>query len=236
MTDAILFDLMGTLATGAPLAEYRLMVDRIAAGLNLPREEFFEKWMSVNNNRLLGTFQSSEGDIQHVASCFGVDVTVHEMTASMRSRRAATLEWLTPKPRAIETLRHLAELNYKLALITDCTFDVVAMWNRSPMSKLIKTTVFSCNEGYRKPDQRMYLRALTELGVSPSAAIFVGDGGSNELTGAVNVGIPAILLDDQPPGGQEVLRVGLQDWDGPRVTDISEVVALAIQGLQLDSH
>ena len=37
MTDAILFDLMGTLATGAPLAEYRLMVDRIAAGLDVPR-------------------------------------------------------------------------------------------------------------------------------------------------------------------------------------------------------
>ena len=37
MTDVILFDLMGTLATGAPLSEYRLMVDRIAAALNLSK-------------------------------------------------------------------------------------------------------------------------------------------------------------------------------------------------------
>ena len=231
MPEAILFDLLGTLVPSPPRTAYRLMVDRVAAVLSQPKDEFFEQWMSVNDDRLLGTFGSSEGDILHVASLFGIKVTAHQLAECMQSRRAAMLEWLTPKPRTIETLTRLTELHCKLALVSDCVFDVPAVWNMTPMSELIPTTVFSCVEGFRKPDRRMYLRALIRLGVSPETALFVGDGGSDELRGAVNAGIPAVRLDDQSPDASEVLRVGVQEWHGPTVNDIYEVVALANHGL-----
>ena len=226
---AVLFDLMGTLVPSATRKGYRLMVDRIAVILGQSKDEFFEQWMAVNNDRLLGTLGSSEGDIRHVATLFGVEVTDDQMAACMSSRRAATMEWLTPKPRTIETLTRLTELNCKLALVSDCVFDIPAVWGKTPMSELIPTTVFSCVEGLRKPDTRMYQRALTGLGVSPEVALFVGDGGSDELKGAVNAGIYAVHLDDQP-SVSEVLRVDVREWNGPSVTDISEVVALVSQG------
>lgn len=231
MTEAILFDLLGTLVPSPPRTAYRLMVNSIAAVLSQAKDEFFEQWMSVNDDRLLGTFGSSEGDILHVASLFGVEVTTEQMAECMQSRRATTLEWLTPKPRTMETLARLTELDCKLALVSDCVFDVPGVWSRTPMSELIPTTVFSCVEGIRKPDRRMYLRALTKLGINPEAALFIGDGGSDELRGAVNAGIPAVRLDDQPQDASEVLRVGVQEWHGPTVNDISEVVSLANHGL-----
>ncbi len=230
MTEAVLFDLLGTLVPSPPCTAFRLMFDSIADVLSQPKDDFFEQWMSVNDDRLLGTFGSSEGDILHVASLFGVEVTADQMAECMQSRRSAMLEWLTPKPRTMETLTRLTELDYKLALVSDCVFDVPAVWSMTPMSELILTTVFSCVEGLRKPDKRIYLRALTKLGVNPEAALFIGDGGSNELAGAVAVGIPAVCLDDQPQDASEVLRVGVQEWHGPTVNDISEVVTLANHG------
>ena len=123
---AILFDLFGTLVPSATRKSYRRMVDRIADVLSLPKNEFFEQWMAVNNDRLLGTFGSSEGEVRHVATVFGVQVTDDQITKCISSRRPAMMEWLRPKPRTIETLTRLTELNCKLALVSDCVFDIPA--------------------------------------------------------------------------------------------------------------
>lgn len=50
---------------------------------------------------------------------------------------------------------------------------------------------FSFTEGVAKPDPEIYLRALHRLGVQPEAAIFIGDGGDNELAGAEEAGLRA---------------------------------------------
>ena len=224
--DAIIFDLLGTLVPSPLTKDYRRMIDGIADVLGLPRDEFFDRWMPANDDRLLGNFGSSEGDIQHVASLFGLDVRDHQMTECVHSRRVAMLEWLTPKTRTMNTLTRLTELDIKLALVSDCSFDVPAVWERTPLSGLITTTVFSCVERLRKPDKRMYLRALAMLDVRPASALFVGDGGSDELTGAEKVGISAVLLDDHPKDSSKEFRVDVREWYGPSIADISDVVSL----------
>ena len=70
MTSAVLFDLFGTLVPSPPIREYRNVVDSIARIAGLPVDEFYERWMSVNDDRLKGTNGSSEGDIGHVMSLF----------------------------------------------------------------------------------------------------------------------------------------------------------------------
>jgi putative hydrolase of the HAD superfamily len=54
--------------------------------------------------------------------------------------------------------------------------------------------VFSYQLGVRKPDARIYRRALEEIGVAPGEAIFVGDGGSDEHRGAQALGIATVLV------------------------------------------
>jgi putative hydrolase of the HAD superfamily len=73
----------------------------------------------------------------------------------------------------------------------------------------------------------MYLTALEQLGVQPASSLFVGDGGSNELAGAKEVGMRSLLLDDQPVDQTKVLRVDVHEWDGPSVRSIADVVKVA---------
>jgi hypothetical protein len=51
----------------------------------------------------------------------------------------------------------------------------------------------------------------------------VGDGGSDELNGAVRAGLDALKIDDLEDSGGEVLRVGVVDWDGPAATSMVAV-------------
>ena len=60
------------------------------------------------------------------------------------------------------------------------------------------------------------------LGVQLSDCLFIGDGGSNELTGATNVGMDAVLIrapDDTETGDRE-------DWQGRRISSVAEVLTL----------
>jgi putative hydrolase of the HAD superfamily len=51
--------------------------------------------------------------------------------------------------------------------------------------------VFSYQVGHLKPEPEIYLLACRRLAVSPADAVFVGDGGSDELSGATGVGMRA---------------------------------------------
>ena len=222
MKKAVLFDLFGTLAPSPPLDGYRNMVDSIAAILDLPSNEFYEKWMSVNSQRLSGEFGSSEGDIDHVAGLFEVSMTAGQMAEAMQSRRNAMHEWVKPKPGAVEALTELTSSGIKLALVSDCVFDVPAIWPKTELGQFFDTTVFSCEQKVRKPHRLMYETALEGLQASTDEAIFVGDGGSNELEGAHGLGIYAFLLDDKPKY-EEVLRVDVSSWNGPSISGLHEV-------------
>ncbi len=48
--------------------------------------------------------------------------------------------------------------------------------------------------GYRKPDPRLFIRVLDELGVNPNEAIFVGNDMFRDIFGAKQVGIATLLF------------------------------------------
>jgi putative hydrolase of the HAD superfamily len=54
--------------------------------------------------------------------------------------------------------------------------------------------VVSWQEGYRKPDARLYATAARRLGVSATECWFVGDGGSREHQGALAAGMRPVLV------------------------------------------
>ena len=83
-----------------------------------------------------------------------------------------------------------------------------------------------CVTHVRKPDAKAYQVVLDELGVSADETLLVGDGRSDELNGAVRVGIDAIQFDDlitEDKGAVGMLRVGVVDWSGPIIKSMSEV-------------
>ena len=226
MTSAVLFDLFGTLVPSPPVKEYRNVVDSVARIARLPVDEFFERWMSVNDHRLMGTHGSSESEIRHVMESFGITLLDEQMTECVRVRRDAMHRLLNPKPGCIDMLRRLSDHGIALAVISDCVFDVPAIWPSTPFADLFTITVFSCLLGIRKPDARLYEAAMDGLGVTPPECMFIGDGGSNELQGARNLGIAAYMLDDQPEDQSTVLRVDVHEWDGLSIHSLSQVPEL----------
>lgn len=91
-------------------------------------------------------------------------------------------------------LRHLREDGKKIGLISNADVMEVAAWARCPICDLFDVTVFSCEVGYVKPETEIYRCCLDQLGVTPTEAVFVGDGGSNELEGAKALGISTIMI------------------------------------------
>ena len=74
-----------------------------------------------------------------------------------------------------------------------------------------------------KPDRRLYERMSELLGVPPQNCLFVGDGAYRELQGAEAAGMAPVLI--RVPH-DEWEHEGTIGWTGPRVSSLSEVLAL----------
>lgn len=94
----------------------------------------------------------------------------------------------------IETLATLRAAGFRLGLISNADVMEVAPWAECPLAGLFDVTVFSCQVGLVKPEPAIYARCIEALGVSPTGCVFVGDGGSNELLGAKQVGMTTVFM------------------------------------------
>ena len=70
----------------------------------------------------------------------------------------------------------------------------VAAWDDCPLAGLFDAEVFSCVAGCAKPERAIYETCLQALELSAAECLFVGDGGSNELAGAREVGMPTVFI------------------------------------------
>lgn len=59
--------------------------------------------------------------------------------------------------------------------------------------KIFDTIIFSCKEGYRKPEREIYEIAISNLNLSPEESVFIDDKKEN-LDGAQKIGIKTILF------------------------------------------
>ena len=89
-------------------------------------------------------------------------------------------------------LRTLREMGLQTAIISNCSSEEVKVLKKSEIYKYFDEVVLSYEVHMKKPDSCIYKEASKRLGVDSGECIFVGDGGSNELVGARNVGMKAI--------------------------------------------
>lgn len=69
----------------------------------------------------------------------------------------------------------------------------------------------------------MYSEVLTGLQVDSNETLYVGDGGSRELSGALNVGMYPLLF---APIGEDHWRTDEEKhWKGASIADLSDVLA-----------
>ena len=100
------------------------------------------------------------------------------------------------------------------------------VWKETPLASLFDATVFSCSVGLKKPDPRIYELACERLAVRPEDSLYIGDGGSRELTGAKEAGLHAVMIEAY--GKTELPQANSEagEWKGPAVSSLNEVLDL----------
>lgn len=93
----------------------------------------------------------------------------------------------------IDVLLNLKKNGKKVCLISNADIIDVKHWKNSPLYNLFDDAIFSYEVGYIKPQIEIYNIALKRMNAKPEECIFIGDGGSDELKGAKELGIKTIL-------------------------------------------
>ncbi len=221
---AVIFDLFGTIVNVFRTGEYDAALEKAAQELRVPYQDFRRVWDETTYERNTGTFASTRAVMEHICTVTRVQADGEQLKKAASASLDFVRTTLQPRPDAVNVLEALRERGIKTALISNCSPNAEELWHESPFPLLFDVTVFSSSAGYKKPDSRIYKLALDRLGEKPGDCIFVGDGDSNELTGAREIGIlPVMIQNDDEPADAMVNR---QEWDGKVITSLKEIMGI----------
>lgn len=226
--EAVIFDMFGTLVDNFSVREQNNILLQIASIISAPPDEFIRLWFGTFNERATGVLPSPVANIEYICRKLEIPTENDRIQKAARIRFDFTVRSMMPRAGAIELLSTLKTYGYKTGLISDCSAELPAIWADTPFAPLIDVPTFSCTTGMRKPDPRIYRLTTNRLGIEPQNCLFVGDGSSQELTGASQVGMHAVLLRLPDKDGADAHRIDSEDeeWDGPVISSLIEVLTL----------
>jgi len=223
---AVIFDLFGTLVDNFSSAEYDKVLRDMASIFKVNADDFSRAWRDSFPERVNGSHASHQASIEYVCRRLGVPCTKAKIERAAALRLDYTSRTMIARPDAVETLTILRRRGYKTALISDCSHETPAVWKQTPFATLFDVTVFSCVAGMKKPDPRIYRLATEGLGVKPQDCLYIGDGSSRELTGARAAGMHPVMIRDPGETTDTHYIEREDDWDGPRISFLKEVLDL----------
>jgi putative hydrolase of the HAD superfamily len=104
-------------------------------------------------------------------------------------------------PEVPAVLTELARQGLRLGVVSNWDHRLPALLAELGLGRFFDSISYSARAGAEKPDRRIFLQALEELGVEPAAALHVGDGRLEDVEGAVAVGMKALHLTRNTGGG-----------------------------------
>lgn len=120
---------------------------------------------------------------------------------------AGAAEHLESNRRWLETLHG----TYKLAVISNNFGNTRGWCDEYGLTALLEAIIDSTVLGIAKPDARIFEAALSELGVAPAHAIYVGDSYAADMVGGKNAGLwTAWLVGDQTKTRPDASMVDVQ--------------------------
>jgi putative hydrolase of the HAD superfamily len=97
-------------------------------------------------------------------------------------------------PDVPETLAALRRQGLRLGVISNWDPRLPDLLERLELADLFDAVVYSSAAGVEKPDRRIFLEALRQLGVEPGEALHIGDGRLEDVEGAIGAGMRALHL------------------------------------------
>jgi putative hydrolase of the HAD superfamily len=191
---AVLFDLFHTLVSvPSPALAGELPV---ADHLGVPSLEWQRRFYDDDlHGRCVGRVTDGYEAMRLVTHSIDPTIPEARIRAAVASRqRCFEIGLVEIEAAILDALDRLRAAGIRTALVSDAGADDVESWPRSPLCGRFDAVIFSYAVGIRKPDGRIYQRALEAVDARAADAIFVGDGGSEEHRGARAVGLRTVLV------------------------------------------
>jgi putative hydrolase of the HAD superfamily len=224
---AIVFDFFGTLTDPGAEAERRDAFAATASALGVPAEPFWAAMSGSFAERITGVHGGTRATLREMARRCGVEPSERQLDAAVVAQCSGAKRVRRPRTGVLDVLDDLRAAGFRLAVLSDCSSELVEGWPDTAFASRIDAAVFSWQEGCRKPDGRLYATAAARLGVPAAQCWFVGDGGSREHQGAQAAGMRPVLVTNAGYPGATAFRDD-PDTFVPElvVDDVAEVPSL----------
>jgi putative hydrolase of the HAD superfamily len=223
---AVLFDFYGTLTHAVRRGPQHAAVARslgceLADLATVLDQSFYPRSRGVHG--------SSEASLRWVCQQLGVRPSRSRLRAAMRLRLGAMRADTRLRTEAVPALTWLQRRGLATAVVSDCTQELPAILPDLPVWPLIGATAYSVQVGQCKPNPEIYLTACRQLSVAPEQCLYVGDGGSRELTGASALGMTAVRLTAPDLAGHLVFNADA-GWAGREASTLLDAVGYTLAG------
>jgi putative hydrolase of the HAD superfamily len=95
----------------------------------------------------------------------------------------------------VEVLEHLSQSGFQLGVISNFDSRLHSVLKSLHIAHFFKTVTISGEEGFAKPSPEIFIKALQKAGAMPNESLFIGDHPINDIEGATDAGIDAVLVD-----------------------------------------
>ena len=189
MIKAVIFDMFETLVSLFNGRTY--FSENIAEDLGVTTDEFRAAWHANETDRTIGLKTMEEG-ITVTLQAIGKysPETVQQIVGKRLAALGDTFSMIPSE--SIRLLNSLHERGVKTGLVSNCFSDEAELIKASPLYPLFDAVKLSYEQGIKKPDPQIYYRIMAELDVEPEECLYVGDGGSNELAVAKEIGMKPV--------------------------------------------
>jgi putative hydrolase of the HAD superfamily len=224
----VVFDLYGTLIDGWSVAQAAQRATELAASLGVPPGPFQALLEATYTERAIGVLGDTAETLRKLCGQIGEhpsdDAIERAATLRLEQFRAVLTVPRAETPSLLATIR---DRGFRLGLVSDCSAETPALWSSLAWAAPIEAPVFSWSEGRRKPDPHLYRLALARLDLEPSECVYVGDGGSHELSGAEAVGMRAVKVVYHGGSLEQHLQYDPDlEWRGTELSLLSEILPL----------
>jgi putative hydrolase of the HAD superfamily len=219
---AVIFDFFGTLTRSVRRGPQHAAIART---LGCDPEIVRSTLDRTFHSRARGTFGSAEATLRWVTEQAGGRPGRAELRAAVPARVDALRADTQLRGDAVSALRAIKRRGLSTGLISDCTHELPAFLPGLPVAPLLDAQVFSVEVGVCKPDPAIYEAACSRLGVSAPDCVYVGDGGSRELSGAAAVGMTAVRL-AAPDLADHLVFDSDMEFTGPSVASLTDLLTL----------
>ncbi len=223
---AMIFDLFGTLVDSYTVVGYEESLRNTARALGIPFDDYRRVWYETAYDRNTGVYPTTRDVMKYICQRLEVPVNDEQLDKARMLRYEYNRNELTPRNDAVHVLKELRERGFKTGLISNCSPVTEEVWDETPFPSLFDVTIFSTSAGIRKPDPQIFRMALDGLGVEGEDCIYVGDGDSNELTSAQEMGMHPVMISVDYEKDNDLYVYNRQKWDGPVISSLTEVLSL----------